>query len=289
MSLKETLKPFLRSSTVSAGLILLLICLALAWGAGHFFAFFSLEGLLIVGGGVVATAFISFEEEDVRKALDAIARLFKKQAAAPQDLHRDMMAIIYCARLLKEKGMRDLESVLARSGLSDPFVKYGLNMAVSDYAAPDVRAMMETAAEAEYVRAMRPVEILQAMASHAPAYGMVGTLVGMVAMLSHLEGDIGAMGASLAVAFLSTLYGVLSARLIYLPAAAKLHREVEREHFRHHLIIEGIELLVAGRAPLYIQDRLNSFLRLDKQDYIDVFGRSAAPAAAVPMRRPVAA
>lgn len=286
IKIREVIKPYLRPSSCSVGAILLLVFLSLAWGAGHFFAFFSLEGLLIVGGGVVATAFISFEEADVRKALDAIRRLFRKEEREPRDLHRDMLAILYCARLLKEKGMRDLEAVLAKSGLTDPFVKYGLNMAVSDYAPDEVRAMMETAAQADYERAGKPVEILHAMAGHAPAYGMVGTLVGMVAMLSHLQGDISAMGASLAVAFLSTLYGVLSARLLYLPAAAKLQDEVDGERFRHGLIVEGIALLVAGKNPLFIQDRLNSFLRLDAQDYLNVFDM---PRAKTPLDRAAAA
>jgi len=91
--------------------------------------------------------------------------------------------------------------------------------------------MMETAADACYERDMIPVDVLQAMASHAPAFGMVGTLVGMVAMLCTLSEDVTGIGASLAVSFLSTLYGVLSARMIYMPAASKLRQEVDMSRF----------------------------------------------------------
>ena len=132
-----------------------------------------------------------------------------------------MTAIIYCARLVREKGMRDLESVVGKSSIVDPFVRYGLNMVVSGYPADEVRAMMETAADATYERDSVPVDVLQAMASHAPAFGMVGTLVGMVAMLCSLSADVSNIGGSLAVSFLSTLYGVLSARMVYMPAAAR--------------------------------------------------------------------
>ena len=66
-------------------------------------------------------------------------------------------------------------------------MSYGLNLVVSDYAPDDVRAMMETAADGSYQRACVPVEVLRAMGSHAPAFGMVGTLVGMVSMLHGLD------------------------------------------------------------------------------------------------------
>lgn len=261
---------FRRPALASAVLLALLIFASIVWGAGSFFAFFSLEGLLIVGGGVVAAAFMSYDSVDVHKALAAIAAMFKKTTKHKDDLHADMMALVYCAKLLKEKGLRDLEAIIAKSGLQDPFVKYGFNMAVSQYPPEDVRAMMETAADAHYERERVPVDVLHAMASHAPAFGMVGTLVGMVAMLSHLNGDLSAVGSSLAVAFLSTLYGVVSARLIYMPAAAKLRQEIERNRFRRYLIAEGMVMLVENKPPMQIQDRLNSFLRQEAYDYVNV-------------------
>jgi chemotaxis protein MotA len=232
--------------------------------------FFSLGGILIVGGGVITVAFMSFDAADVHQALDAIVRLFKKPETPKENLHDDMTAIIYCAKLVLEKGMRDFESLIGKVGIRDPFVKYGLNMVVSQYPAEDVRMMMETAANAAHERDTVPVEILQAMTSHAPAFGMIGTLVGMVIMLCHLTGDTSGIGPSLAVAFLSTLYGVLSARLIYIPAAAKLQQEVAERRFRNHLITEGMVMLVGKKTPMYVQDRLNSFLRLEAHDYYNV-------------------
>jgi len=121
--------------------------------------------------------------------------------------------------------------------------------------------MMLTAAESVYDYEARPADILAAMTSHAPAFGMVGTLIGMVAMLGNLTSNISDIGASLAVAFLSTLYGVLSARMIYMPAAARLRQEVERQRFRYQFLAEGMAMLAGRKAPSYIQDRLNGFLR----------------------------
>jgi chemotaxis protein MotA len=115
------------------------------------------------------------------------------------------------------------------------------------------------------------------MTSHAPAFGMVGTLVGMVALLSNLTDDVSGIAPSLAVAFLSTLYGVLSARMVYMPAAARLRQEVASQRFRHHLISEGMAMLASTKSPMQINDRLNSFLRPEIHDYFDCLGVKARP------------
>ncbi|HTZ76549.1 MAG TPA: MotA/TolQ/ExbB proton channel family protein [Stellaceae bacterium] len=260
-------------SAIAAALGLLFILGAIVMGTHSLIAFFSVEGLVIVVGGVIAVAFMSFEAEDVRRALGAIAAAFRKpDGAAQEDLRKDMMEIIAWAYLVKEKGMRRLEASLSKRGVADPFVKYGLNMVISEYSPEEVRAMMETAADACHDRDSVPVEVLQTMTSHAPAFGMIGTLVGMVTMLCSLNENVSSIGASLSVAFLSTLYGVVSARLVYMPAAAKLRQVIARRRFRNQLVTEGMVMLVSEKSPSYVKDRLNSFLRPEHHDYLDQFG-----------------
>src|SRR5258707_2969596 len=111
-------------------------------------------------------------------------------------------------------------------------------MGSSGYKPEAVRDMMETAADACYERDSVPVDVLQSMTSHAPAFGMIGTLVGMVAMLCSLSENVSSVGSSLSVAFLSTLYGVVSARILYMPAAAKLRQIASPRPFRNQLINE---------------------------------------------------
>jgi chemotaxis protein MotA len=255
------------------GLLLVLGCIAIS--THSLLAFCNLEGLIIVVGGVLAVAFMSFQATDVREALCAIATMFKETPTTHEDLRNDTMNIMKWARLVRHKGMRALEATLGNSGIDDAFVKYGLNMVVSEYAPEEVRSMLETAADACYERASTPVDILEAMASHAPAFGMVGTLVGMVTMLCHLDSDISNIGSNLAVAFLATLYGVMSARMIYVPAASKLRQKVEKSRFRNQLITEGLVMLVNNRSPMYVQDRLNSFLRPENHDYYNIFAEPA--------------
>ncbi len=276
--LPRSLRPYARPPVMGAVFGGLLVFTAVVISSHSFLAFFSLGGLMIVVGGVVAVAFMSFEANDVHKALHTIAHMLEKPRLTQDNLHGDMKAIIYCAQLVKEKGMLSLESVIGKSGIKDAFVRYGLNMVVSQYAPADVRSMMETAANAQYERDSVPADVLQAMASHAPAFGMVGTLVGMVAMLSSLSDDISKIGGTLAVSFLSTLYGVLSARMVYMPAASKLRHEAENRRFRNHLITEGLVMLVSNKTPMYIQDHLNCFLRPEVHDYFNVIKFQNAPA-----------
>ncbi len=277
---RRSLDFFARSPVLALAVGFALVLGAVMLSTGSLLAFFSIEGLVIVVGGVIAVAFMSFEAEDVRAALGTIATLFNKASVPSQDnLHRDMTEIIAWAAVVKEKGVRWLEVSLAKSGIADPFVKYGLNMVVSGYSPEDVRAMMETAADAAYEPDSLPVDVLQSMTSHAPAFGMIGTLVGMVAMLCSLSENVSSVGSSLSVAFLSTLYGVVSARILYMPAAAKLRQIASRRRFRNQLITEGMVMLVGNKSPMYVKDRLNSFLRPEARDYTDSFKTKAQPAA----------
>jgi chemotaxis protein MotA len=260
----------MRAPVIGATFAALMVLSPIVLGGHIFLMLFSLGGLFIVVGGVIIVAFMSFEATEVHKSLATIRRLFKETKSPQEDIHSDITAIIYCAQLLMEKGMRNLETTINKINIRDPFVKYGLTMVVSEYKPEEVRAMMETAAEARYERDNLPVEILQAMTSHAPAFGMVGTLIGMIAMLSSLTDNVSNIGPNLAVAFLSTLYGVLSARMVYIPAASKLGQEIAQRRFRNYLIIEGMVMLVNKKTPIFVQDRLNSFLRPESYDYFNV-------------------
>jgi flagellar motor component MotA len=181
-----------------------------------------------------------------------------------------MEDIVGWSRIVHGTGMRGLERSLGRNRTADPLLSYGLNLVVSDYAPDDVRAMMQTAADGSYQRGCVPVDVLRAMGSHAPAFGMVGTLIGMVSMLHSLTNDVEVIGGTLAVAFLSTLYGVLSARMIYLPAASRLEREVEAQCLRDNLVTEGMVMLARLKSPTFIRDRLNAFLQPRARNYFNV-------------------
>ncbi|MGB4108015.1 MAG: MotA/TolQ/ExbB proton channel family protein [Alphaproteobacteria bacterium] len=253
--------PFSLASIAGAAFGFALIVVAILVGTPNVYAFLSIEGFMIVIGGTLAVAFMSYQANDVMEALRGVGLMFKKANVTHENLYRDLINVIAWARIMKDKGLRGLENQVDDEGINDPFVRYGLDMVVSNYTAEEVRGMMETAAEAFYERDTIPANVLLAMASHAPAFGMVGTLIGMVIMLGNFSGDMSGIGHGLAVALLATLYGVVTARMLYLPAATKIMQKQDNLRFRNHLITEGMAMLVANKSPRYIQDKLNSFLK----------------------------
>ena len=261
---------------IGAAFGIVLVLSPILLGARGYLILISLAGLVIVVGGVIAVAFMSFATNEVRLALGAIVQMSKQTPTKADDLCHDVANFVKWSSQIRNDGMRRFEAYIGTASIEDPVVKYGLNMVLSEYGPDDIRSMINTVADACYEREIRPVDILEAMTSHAPAFGMVGTLIGMVAMLSNLTENVSGIGTSLAVAFLSTLYGVLSARMIYMPAATRLRQDVDGRRSRHHFLAEGMAMLAGKKSPMYIQDRLNGFLRPEVQDY---FGANIRPAA----------
>lgn len=258
-----------KASIAGAMIGFTLLIAAILLGTNNFLGFLSMEGLMIVIGGSLAVAFMSFEAAHVVIALKSIGLMFQESQAKHETLQRDLIKIISWARIVRERGLRGLEEETGKKGIDDPFVKYSLDMVMSNYQPEEIRQMMQTAADAMYERDTIPSRVLMAMAGHAPAFGMVGTLVGMVIMLGSLDGDMSNIGSGLSISLLATLYGVVAARMVYMPASAKLQQKQEALRFRNQLITEGLVLLVENKAPRYIQDHLNSFLSFDSHYDID--------------------
>ncbi len=260
---------FSLASITGAAFGFALILGAVMMGTKNYLAFCSIEGLMIVVGGPLAVAFMSFQANNVMEALRGIGLMFMKPQATHENLNQELVKIIEWARAIKSGGLRSLEEKAVPSDLSDPFIRYGIAMVISNYKPDEVRRMMETAAEGYYERDTIPARVLMAMAGHAPAFGMVGTLVGMVIMLGAFKDDMAGVGSGLSVALLATLYGVVTARMVYIPAASRITQKQDSLRFRNHLITEGLVMLVGNESPRHITDRLNSFLRPESHHNMD--------------------
>jgi chemotaxis protein MotA len=232
---------------------------AIAHATSNYWSFLSPEGFLIVIGGTIANAFMSYQANYVVKAFKAVGNMMKKAKATREGLNAEIMRLIKWAFLVHSKGLQGLESEVGVK-IKEPLLRYGMDLVVTGYQPDVVRKMMNTAVEADFERSITPVTVLRNMASTAPAFGMVGTLVGMVVMLQNIQGDMTKIGTGLAVALLATLYGIIMARLVCLPAADKLMQKEEIMRFRNYMVTEGLVLLSEKQSPRYMQDKLNSFL-----------------------------
>jgi chemotaxis protein MotA len=235
---------------------------AIAYATNNWWSFLSPEGFFIVVGGTIANAFMSYQAIYVVKAFKGVWFMIKKPAATREGLNAEIMRLIKWAYLVQAKGLAGLEGEIGTK-IKEPLLRYGVDLVITGYQPDIIRKMMNTAVESEFERAITPVTVLRNMASTAPAFGMVGTLVGMVVMLQNIHADMALVGNSLAVALLATLYGIILARLVCLPAADKLLQKEEIMRFRNYMMTEGLVLLGERQNPRYMQDKLNSFLDPD--------------------------
>ncbi len=237
----------------------ILIFGAIIHGTDNITSFLSAEGFLIVIGGSIANAFMSYQARSVILAFKAIWHMMEKPNATLEGLNAEILRLIKWAYLVHARGLAGLEGEIGTK-IKEPLLRYGVELVITGYAPDKIRTMMNNAVEAEFERRITPVTVLRNMASTAPAFGMVGTLVGMVIMLQNVEGNMKNIGGGLAIALLATLYGIIFARLIVLPAADKLMQKEEIMRFRNYMMTEGLVLLSEKQTPRYMQDRLNSFL-----------------------------
>lgn len=236
-----------------------LIIGAIMHGTDNYLSFISIEGFLIVIGGSIANAFMSYNSNSVVLAFEAMLHMIKKPKATREGLNAEIMRLIKWSYLVQAKGFNGLEGEVGAK-IKEPLLRYGIDLVITGYKPEQIRTMMNTAVEAEYERSITPVIVLKNMASTAPAFGMVGTLVGMVIMLQNIQGDMSRIGLGLAVALLATLYGIIVARLFCLPAADKLMQKEDVMRFRNYMMTEGLVLLSEKQSPRFMQDKLNSFL-----------------------------
>ena len=222
--------------------------------------FLSLSSFIMVFGGTMSAMFISYEPRYVLLSLKLIMKIFFAPAMGRDLLKAEVGRIIKWAYAVQKNGTPALESEAKKAVKGDRFMKFGVEMVISGYTGAEVREILTNTVETTFGRNTVPVFILKDMAAGAPAFGMVGTLVGLIIMLDNMGGDPSELGKGLAVAMLTTLYGVIFSRMLFMPAASKMAQRESILRFRNYIVVEGLVMLAEKKSPRYIQDRLNGFL-----------------------------
>jgi chemotaxis protein MotA len=217
--------------------------------------FINVPGLLIVGGGTFAATSIAFPTEELKHMWGVVRRVFN-------DPGNEMVGIsqylLQAMRVLKKDGPLALEDMAAKAP-TGPLTK-GLQL-IADGA--DVRTIREIlATEQKYMEEHHRIgqKIFNEMGKYAPAFGMVGTLIGLVQMLANMS-DPDSIGPSMAVALLTTFYGAVAANLIFLPMVAKLDRRISIEVTQIQLAIVGLQSMHGGDTAAIMKDKLQAFIR----------------------------
>lgn len=165
--------------------------------------------------------------------------------------------IVKCAETARREGLLALESLVGT--IDEPLLRRGLELAI-DGTDPDALAeILDAEVESARKHGAIPAKLFEAMGGYAPTIGIIGTVIGLVHVLGNLS-DPANLGEMIASAFIATLWGVLSANVIWLPIGAKLKLVAELEHTRNELIVEGVLAIQSGANPRMVDRKLRALL-----------------------------
>ena len=203
-------------------------------------------------GGTIATTFIRFPVDRVLKMLAVVRNSFFHRVKNPEDVIEEMVEI---AKKARKEGFLSLDDYPTK----EAFLKQGIQVVVDGFSLDEVQDILSTNTRYLQRRHKDGQDILKAIGEAAPAFGMIGTLIGLVAMLANMT-DVAALGPAMAVAILTTLYGAIVANVVALPIAKKLEVRSKQETLVMELVLVGLMSIQKGDNPRSMEMLVRSFL-----------------------------
>jgi chemotaxis protein MotA len=231
-----------------------MIVTSIVLGGGSFRAFCDSTSLLVVMGGSVGAVLVCFPLRNVLRMPRVVTKTMFHE---PPNYRQLIQQIIGLAVVARRDGLLALEPKLA--GIGDPFVRQGMQMAIDGTRAEVIEDVLRTEIEAMAVRHKEGKGLLDQLGRYAPAFGMIGTLLGLIIMLGNMS-DPSTIGSGMAVALTTTLYGALLSYASFLPMAEKLAYFSKQEVVARELVLRGILAIQSGENPRVIEQKLNTFL-----------------------------
>ena len=242
---------------VLAGVGLILTALQLSGGVA---GYLNVPSFLIVIGGTIAATLINFPLKQVLSVLKVVQKVIKAQEQDPLELIKEFVQL---AVVVRKEGHLALEA--QAETIEHPFMKRGLMLMADGVDAEALNGILQVQNVAVQQRHKVGQEVLKGVGRWAPAFGMIGTLIGLVGMLASMD-DPKSIGPKMAVALLTTLYGAVVANLFALPMAGKLKQRSDQEILINMVIVEGLKGLQMGLNPRMLGEKLKAFLRTKQQD-----------------------
>jgi len=218
--------------------------------------FLNLPGLLIVIGGTIAAIFISYPMKELRQVYRSFRLIWKHQE---HSVDREIEEIVRASILLSHGKLAAIEDELAK--FNNPFLRAGIQLVVDRVPPADIDSMLKWRIFKLRRHEWAEAQVFRSLAAFAPAFGMAGTLLGLVNMLQGMgESDFKLIGLNLGIALTTTLYGIILANLLFKPVAIKLERRTEQRVQLMYMVLEGISMLGQKRNPSFIRETLKSFV-----------------------------
>lgn len=256
---------------VLAGTTLLLTAIFLGSGLG---IFWDAPSVMIVGGGTMAAVLIMFPIDIVLSSMQIAQKAFSSGMKSPEGV---IKKIVYLAHKARKESLLALEN----EKVGDKFLEKGIKLVVDGTREDLVRSIMRTEISFLKQRHKLGQKVFRGMGGSAPAFGMIGTLIGLVQMLRQLN-EPETIGPAMAVALITTFYGAILANLLFNPIATKLESRTEEEVLTMEVAIEGVISLYRGENPRLIQEKLHSFVAPKQRKTYTVKKESASRGEDIP-------
>ncbi|ABR48866.1 MotA/TolQ/ExbB proton channel [Alkaliphilus metalliredigens QYMF] len=221
---------------------------------GDIAGFLQLSSMLIVFGGTFSATLVAYPLQQVLDTIKIVSKAFSNNKVDPGSI---IKSIIELANVARKEGLLALEE--AAEGINEDFLQKGVMLIVDGTDPELVRNLLETELAFIEERHQGGQGLLEMMGALAPAFGMVGTLIGLINLLRDLD-DPASIGPNMSVALLTTFYGALMANLIFIPLANKLKLRSREEILRKEIMVEGLLSIQAGENPRIIEEKLKAFL-----------------------------
>ncbi len=214
--------------------------------------FIDIPSVLIVVGGTIAALLISFPLKSVIGAIKIFLKTILGKVPPTNVLIDQIVDLAVKAR-------KDSILALEKVEIDDPFLAKGIKLVVDGTAPELVKAILNTEIKYMKNRHSEGAKIFGILAAMGPAFGMIGTLIGLVQMLQNLS-DPSSIGPSMAVALLTTFYGAIIANIFGIPIKAKLECKSVEETLLKEIIIQGVISIMEGDNPMIVRSKLEAFL-----------------------------
>jgi len=230
------------------------ILLAMLLGGVPITTFVHLPSMMIVVGGTTAATLINYPLKDVLGVVGTLRNAFFFEEHKPTEM---IELLVGFATKARREGILTLETEL--DNVDDPFLVRGIRLAIDGTAPELIQDILTTELSNVESRHSLGQGVFLMMGTFAPAFGMIGTLIGLIAMLRSLD-DPSNIGQGMAVALITTFYGALMANLIFLPLSGKLKTRTAGEVLMKEVIIEGILSIQSGDNPRIVEQKLKAFI-----------------------------
>lgn len=227
--------------------------------------FVDLPGLGIVLVGTAAATFIAYPLREVVRVFGLMRTIVRNEKLY---IDKDLEDLVDISRLWMQGDIRAVEKRL--EPISNPFLRSGVQLVIDNVPEQDILDLLQWRIARMKAKEQAEAQLFRVMAGFAPAFGMLGTLVGLVNLLFLLgDGDMTAIGRQMALALMTTFYGVLLANLVFKPVAVKLERRTEQRLVLLNTIMQGISMMSQGRSPSMMRETLNAFVAEVRDEIID--------------------